>query len=105
MPQIVVKNVSRDKTALLAPALAEKVVQIIQVPKEHIVVEYSQSEFFRGGVPDTDSAMVWVYWKKRTPRLQKAVAEAIAPVFKEIGYSTVEVVYCNLDMNDFYEFK
>ena len=105
MPQVVLKNVSREKAARLAPSVAKAVADIIGVPIEHIVVEHSETEFFRGGLKDSGSRMVWIYWKKRTPRLQKQVADALSLVLKGAGYLPVEIVYSNLDMNDFYEYK
>ena len=105
MPQVVLKNVSREKAAQLAPGVAKAVADIINVPIEHIVVEHSDTEFFRGGVKDSRSAMVWIYWKKRTAELQRQVADALSIVLKGAGYLPVEIVYSNLDMDDFYEYK
>lgn len=37
--------------------------------------------------------------------MQKAVAEKLSEIIMGEGTDTVEVLYTNLDMNDFYEFK
>ena len=105
MPQVVLKNVSREAAAQLAPGVAEAVSRAIGLPIDHIVVEHSETEFFRGGKKDDHSAMVWIYWKKRTPELQKRVADALSEILLTAGYRPVEIVYSNLDMNDFYEYK
>ena len=105
MPQVVLKNVSREKAVQLAPSIAKTVSEIINVPIEHIVVEHSETEFFRGGAKDAGSRMVWIYWRKRTPEMQKKVADALGVILKDAGYLPVEIVYSNLDMNDFYEYK
>lgn len=105
MPQVVMKNLSREDTARLAPAIAKTVAEPIEVPPEWIVVEHADTAFFRGGVPDPKSAMVWIYWKKRTRELQKTVAKRLGDLLLAEGFSPVEVVYVNLDMDDFYEFK
>ena len=49
--------------------------------------------------------MVWIYWKKRTPEMQKKIADALSVLLATEGYRPVEIVYSNLDMNDFYEYK
>lgn len=105
MPQIIVKNMSLETAARLAPQIAETVAGIIEVPQEHIVVEYTPVSFFRGGQEDKESAMAWIYWKKRTPELQKAVADALADILLKAGFAKAEIVYSNLDMNDFYEYE
>ena len=66
MPQVVLKNISREKAVELAPSIANAVAHTIRVPLDYIVVEHSETEFFRGGKRDNDSAMAWIYWKKRT---------------------------------------
>lgn len=105
MPQIIVKNVEKEKLKVLAPDIAKAVADIIGVPQQHIVVEHNDVTFFRGGVLDTKSAMVWVSWKKRPREMQYNVAKALSEIFKPAGYSPVEVIYDNLDMDDFYEFE
>ena len=105
MPQVVLKNISRESAARLAPGVAEAVSRTIGLPIDHIVVEHSETEFFRGGKKDDHSAMVWIYWKKRTPEMQKQVADALSEILLKVGYRPVEIVYSNLDMNDFYEYK
>ncbi len=105
MPQVTLKNVSRKDAVKLAPVIAGRVSEIIEVPKNHIVVEFSETSFFRGGIEDLDSAMAWICWKKRGPDMQKKVASALADILKGAGYSPVEIIYDNLDMDDFYEFK
>ena len=49
--------------------------------------------------------MVWIYWKKRTRQLQETVAKALGDLLMGEGFSPVEIVYVNLDMDDFYEYK
>lgn len=105
MPQIVLKGVSRQLTEKISGELSREVAAIISVPQEHIVVEHNDVLFYRMGKPDPESAMAFVLWKKRPPELQEQVAGAIAHILKGAGCKTVEVVYTNLDMNDFYEFK
>ena len=105
MPQIIVKNMSLETAARLAPQIVETVAGIIEVPQEHIVVEYTPVTFFRGGLEDKESAMAWIYWKKRTPELQKQVADALAAIFTAEGFAKAEIVYSNLDMNDFYAYE
>lgn len=105
MPQVVLKNVSKESATQLAPSIAKAVAQTISVPLDYIVVEHSETEFFRGGEKDDHSAMVWIYWKKRTPEMQKKVADVLAEILTAEGYHPVEIVYSNLDMNDFYEYK
>ncbi|MBQ1324510.1 MAG: DUF1904 family protein [Solobacterium sp.] len=104
MPQIILKNISRKDYLDLSPAIAETVAGIISVPKEYIVTEFSDTYFCRGGEPDSHSAMAWVCWKKRTPELQQRTAAALAKILQGAGYHPVEIIYDNLDMNDFYEF-
>ena len=58
MPQVIVKGISREKTAALAPRIAETVASIIAVPEEWIVVEHNEVAFFRGGKADARSAML-----------------------------------------------
>ena len=105
MPQVILKNISRESAAQLAPSVAEAVSRAIALPMNHIVVEHSETEFFRGGKKDDHSAMVWIYWKKRTPEMQKQVADALSEILLTAGCHPVEIVYSNLDMNDFYEYK
>ena len=105
MPKVVLKNVSKDAAAQLAPSIAEAVSRTTSVSIDHIVVEHSEPEFFRGGKKDDHSAMVWIYWKKRTPEMQKQVADTLSEILLAAGYRPVEIVYSNLDMNDFYEYK
>ena len=64
MPQVIVKGISREKTAALAPRIAETVASIIAVPEEWIVVEHNEVAFFRGGKADAQSAMVVIQWKQ-----------------------------------------
>ena len=105
MPQVVIKNLTREDTARLAPAIARAVSEPIGVPMDWIVVEHADTAFFRNGRPDPKSAMVWIYWKKRTPEMQKKIADALSGLLATEGYRPVEIVYSNLDMNDFYEYK
>ena len=77
MPQVVIKNLTREDTARLAPAIARAVSEPIGVPMDWIVVEHADTAFFRNGRPDPKSAMVWIYWKKRTRQLQETVAKAL----------------------------
>ena len=69
MPQVIVKGISREKTAALAPRIAETVASIIAVPEEWIVVEHNEVAFFRGGKADAQSAMVVIQWKQRPKEL------------------------------------
>lgn len=71
MPQVIVKGISREKTAALAPRIAETVASIIAVPEEWIVVEHNEVAFFRGGKADARSAMVVIQWKQRPKELRK----------------------------------
>lgn len=48
MPQVIVKGISREKTAALGSRIAETVASIIAVPEEWIVVEHNEVAFFRG---------------------------------------------------------
>lgn len=105
MPQVVVKGLTRKQTTRLAPEIAKRVAETISVPQEWIVVEHNDTAFFRGGQPDSHSAMVWIHWKQRTPQLQRQVAQKLANLLLAQGFDPVEVVYENLNMDDFYEFK
>lgn len=105
MPQVIVKGISREKTAALAPRIAETVSSIIAVPREWIVVEHNDVAFFRGGEADPHSAMVVIQWRKRPRELQEQVAETLARLLLAEGSRPVEVIYQNLDMDDFYEYK
>ena len=105
MPQVIVKGISREKTAALAPRIAETVSTIIDVPREWIVVEHNDVAFFRGGVEDAGSAMVVIQWKQRPKELQEKVARALGDLLLAEGSRPVEIIYQNLDMNDFYEYK
>lgn len=105
MPQVVLKNVSREKAVELAPGIAKAVAETIRIPLDHIVVEHSETEFFRGGEKDNRSAMAWIHWKKRTPEMQKQVADVLSGILLAAGYHPVEIVYSNLDMADFHEYK
>ena len=105
MPQVVIKNLTREDTARLAPAIARAVSEPIGVPMDWIVVEHADTAFFRNGRPDPKSAMVWIYWKKRTRQLQETVAKALGDLLMGEGFSPVEIVYVNLDMDDVYEYK
>ena len=49
MPQVIVKGISREKTAAPAPRFAETVASIIAVPEEWIVAEHNEVTFLRGG--------------------------------------------------------
>ena len=100
MPQVIVKGISREKTAALAPRIAETVASIIAVPEEWIVVEHNEVAFFRGGKADARSAMVVIQWKQR-PKVAKALADLLLAE----GSRPVEIIYQNLDMDDFYEYK
>ena len=104
MPQIILKNISRKDFIELSPAIAETVAGIIEVPREYIVTEFAETSFCRGGTPDLHSAMAWICWKKRTPELQKKTAAALAEILEKAGYHPVEIIYDNLNMDDFYEF-
>ena len=77
MPQVIVKGISREKTAALAPRIAETVASIIAVPEEWIVVEHNEEK----------------------------VAKALADLLLAEGSRPVEIIYQNLDMDDFYEYK
>ena len=61
--------------------------------------------FFRGGVADPQSAMVVIQWKQRPKELQEQVAKALADLLLAEGSRPVEVIYQNLNMDDFYEYK
>ena len=80
MPQVIVKGISREKTAALAPRIAETVASIIAVPEEWIAVEHNEVAFFR-------------------------VVTALADLLLAEGSRPVEIIYQNLDMDDFYEYK
>lgn len=106
MPQVIVKGLKKKETARLAPAIAREVAESISVPQEWIVVEHNKVAFFRGGHADPGSVFVLIQWKRRTPELQKLVSERLAALFfAETGCTSVEVLYDNLDMSDFYEYK
>ena len=105
MPQVIVKGISREKTAALAPRIAETVASIIAVPEEWIVVEHNEVAFFRGGKADARSAMVVIQWKQRPKELQEKVAKALADLLLAEGSRPVEIIYQNLDMDDFFEYK
>ena len=49
--------------------------------------------------------MVVIQWRKRPRELQEQVAEALARLLLAEGSRPVEVIYQNLDMDDFYEYK
>ena len=100
MPQVIVKGISREKTAALAPRIAETVASIIAVPEEWIVVEHNEVAFFRGGKADARSAMVVIQWKQRPKELQEKVAKALADLLLAEGSRPVEIIYQNLDMDD-----
>ena len=104
MPQIILKGVTPEQCSQAAPLLSKQVSEAIQVPAEHIVVEYNAVNFYRMGQLDQNSTMAEVLWKKRPQELQQKVAKIIADILKSTGCKTVEVIYQNLDMNDFYEF-
>ena len=86
MPQVVIKNLTREDTARLAPAIARAVSEPIGVPMDWIVVEHADTAFFRNGRPDPKSAMVWIYWKKRTRQLQETVAKALGDLLMGRGF-------------------
>lgn len=104
MPQIMIKNVDLETVRKISGKISSSVAEIINVPIEHIVVEYNNVEFFRCGEKDEKTAMIWVSWKKRPAELQEKVAKALAEILFEEGYSPVETVYDNLNMDDFYEY-
>ena len=49
--------------------------------------------------------MIMIQRKTRPREMQKAVAEKLSEIIVGEGTDTVEVLYTNLDMSDFYEFK
>ena len=105
MPQITIRNVDLATVEKLSAQISETVRNIVNVPSEHIVVEHNSVSFFRKGLKDETTAMVWVCWKKRPKELRQKVAEAMAEIFFAEGFTTVETIYDNLDMNDFFEYK
>ena len=48
MPQVVLKNISREKAVELAPSIANAVAHTIRVPLDYIVVEHSETEAGKG---------------------------------------------------------
>ena len=54
---------------------------------------------------DARSAMVVIQWKQRPKELQEKVAKALADLLLAEGSRPVEIIYQNLDMDDFYEYK
>ena len=58
-----------------------------------------------GGKADAQSAMVVIQWKQRPKELQEKVAKALADLLLAEGSRPVEIIYQNLDMDDFYEYK
>ncbi len=105
MPQIILKNMSEEKVEGLALKLSKRVAEIIDVPTGHIVVERADTTLYRNGRKDELCAMAWVSWKKRGPEMQQKVSRAIADILFEEGYDRAEVIFDNLDMNDFYEYE
>lgn len=69
------------------------------------MVEHNELAFFRGGKADARSAMVVIQWKQRPKELQEKVARALADLLLAEGSRPVEIIYQNLDMDDFYEYK
>ena len=105
MPQVIVKGISKERTAALAPDIVKAVASIISVPEDWIVVEHNDVTFFRCGKPDNNSAMVLIQWKQRPREMQEKAAKAVANLLLAEGCKPVEVIYQNLDMNDFFEYK
>ena len=77
MPQVIVKGISREKTAAPAPRFAETVASIIAVPEEWIVAEHNEVTFLRGGKAGAQSAMVVIQWKQRPKELQETVDKVL----------------------------
>ncbi len=105
MPQVILKGVTPERCEKLSAPIADRLAELINVPVEHIVVEHNDCLFFRGGMKDDGLCMVMVQWKTRPREMQKAVAEKLSEIIMGEGTDTVEVLYTNLNMNDFYEFK
>ena len=105
MPQVILKGLPLQRTQELSPEISRELATIVNVPPEWIVVEHNDAQFYRQGVQDKGLCMVMIQWATRPRELQRAVAEKLSQIILGQGCDTVEVLYTNLDMEEFYEFK
>lgn len=105
MPQIILKGLTPERTQALSAQISREVAAILDVPPAWIVVEHNDAAFYREGKADRGLCMVMVQWKTRPRQMQQAVAQALSRIILGEGCDTVEVMYTNLDMDEFYEFK
>lgn len=105
MPQIIVKGLSQERTARLSPIISRQVAAAIDVPPQWIVVEHNNVSFYREGKEDTGLCTIIIQWKARPRALQQTVSKLLSELILGEGCDTVEVMFTNLDMDEFYEYK
>lgn len=105
MPQVIVKGISGKKPPLWLPGSLKLWRPLSPFRRNGSWSNTMRSPSSGAGKADAQSAMVVIQWKQRPKELQEKVAKALADLLLQEGSRPVEIIYQNLDMDDFYEYK
>lgn len=84
--------------------MTDRIQEVLQCPREHIVIEVIHSEIvWDGQVVTGEWPFVEVSWFERKPEIQDQVAQIIYNSLKSVGYEAADVYFSVLVPRNYYE--
>lgn len=104
MPFLRFHSTDSVKLSEVSRKMTDAIQQVLNCPREHIVLEIIPSEIVCDGtIGCGDWPFVEISYFERSPELQDRVARIVSDCLKEVGYSDSDVYFLYLNGRNYYE--
>ena len=103
MPQIRIRGVDQQKALVGSGELLDSLAVLLASPRADFTLELVQSTFIDNGNIREGYPFVEVLWFDRGLEKQDATAKLITDFVHELGYSSVDIWFTQLQHRNYYE--
>lgn len=102
MPMIKVKGIPQEEVMKESTALIDKLVEIIECPRDYFTIELIENKFIMDGKIVNPPSMVEIGWFDRGQSVQDMVAKVVTDCFKK-ERDCLDVIFTSLKHECYYE--
>lgn len=102
MPVLTFKGISKEEIVLESKEVVDKLVEIVECPRDYFKLEVDCSLYIRDGEYVEGPSMIEVSWFDRGQEVQDKVAQLLTDYFRK-DREWIDVVFNKLEKSSYYE--
>lgn len=103
MPQLRFRAMDTNLVCNVSKEMIDELQDLLQCPRDYFSLELMGSTFIKDGEIVQGSPVVEVLWFDRGQEIQDKAAVIISKYMQSVGYSSIDVIFLELDKNRYYE--